>query len=148
MALLIQVMITLTMAAVGLGLGLWVDLYRFINRRGAPPLSPLVELLFWAVITAIVFSVLFTISHLELRLYMFLSLGLGLAVYFVCLSKAVTRCYNRLFTLIANLLAWLVRAMRPLAVPFRFLAALGDNLARLVVAAAIQVMIPKGNEQA
>lgn len=136
MTLLVQGLVTLTMIVVGLCLGLWIDLYRFLNRGGKPPLSPLLELLFWATTTAVVFAVLFSINHLELRFYVFFSLGLGLGVYYLWLSKFVLKAYHCLFCFVANAVAWLIKAVLPLAIPFRLISALAENICRLIIAAA------------
>ena len=97
MSLLTQAIIFAVMLATGLALGLWFDLFRFINCRGR--WAPFLDLLLWAAATCAVFVVLMNVNYLELRFYVFLSLTLGLLLYFKLFSRHVLHLYRFLLPL-------------------------------------------------
>lgn len=128
MILFVQGSIFLITMLTGVGLGLWIDLYRFINGRGKLPFIPVWDLFFWAVNTCIVFTVLMNVNFLELRLYVLLSMGIGLFIYYKYLSCHILRVYLWGFTSCVKMIKWLWHISRPLALPFRAAAGLLDHL--------------------
>ncbi|MGI6038263.1 MAG: spore cortex biosynthesis protein YabQ [Limnochordia bacterium] len=77
----------------GLLLGCLFDIYRVFRgllRPGAL-LTPILDLLFWAVATPAVFLLLLTSNWGELRFYVFLGMGLGLFLYGTVLTHFVLR---------------------------------------------------------
>lgn len=128
MTLILQSMVFLIMLATGAMLGLWIDLFRFLNRKGKLPISPILDLLFWAVITCIVFIVLININFLELRFYVFLSLGIGLYVYFQVFSCHILHLYAWAFTIVVKMLKWFWRMLRPLGLPLQVASGLVDRI--------------------
>jgi len=121
-----QVLIFGILLCTGFLLGLWLDLFRFINRRGKTPFYPLLDLLFWAVIVCIVFLVLINTNYLELRLYLFIGLGLGLLIYLKTLSRHILHLYTWGFEFIIKMIQWLGRILRPLTIPARLASGLLD----------------------
>ena len=74
----------------GAGLGLVYDLFRLLRRRvRLPLLGPVLDLLFWVVVTAGLFLYAISAGGGELRIYMALALFLGAAAYFLLLSRPV-----------------------------------------------------------
>lgn len=114
------------MVCTGLLLGFWLDLFRFINRRGRTLLYPVMDLLFWAVIICTVFIVLINTNYLELRLYLFIGLGLGLLLYLKILSRHILHLYTWGFSFIIKMIKWLGRVLRPLTLPARLASGLLD----------------------
>jgi len=141
--LVVQGIVFGTMLLTGALLGLWIDLFRLINRRGKTPFPVFLDLLFWAVITCVVFVVLINVNFLELRLYVFFSMGLGLYSYFKLLSRHVLQLYVWGFGILVKMLKWTWWIVRPLALPLRAASGLLDNiiLAALTLIASIFVRI-------
>ncbi|HOB35606.1 MAG: hypothetical protein GX090_06845 [Firmicutes bacterium] len=131
MSLLTQAIIFAVMLATGLALGLWFDLFRFINCRGR--WAPFLDLLLWAAATCAVFVVLMNVNYLELRFYVFLSLTLGLLLYFKLFSRHVLHLYRFLFTFILRVAKFLRRLLVP---PLGVAAWLVDGPVELAMALA------------
>lgn len=136
MSLLTQAIIFAVMLATGLALGLWFDLFRFINYRGR--LAPVLDLLFWAATTCAVFVVLMNVNYLELRLYVFLSLALGLLWYFKLFSRHVLHLYSCLFVFILRMAKFLRRLLAP---PLGIAAWLVDGPVELAVTLTARVAV-------
>lgn len=126
MTLSTQAIVFGTMLCTGILLGFWLDLFRLINRRGKAPYLLILDLLFWVVIICAVFIVLYITNHLELRFYVFFSLGLGLALYLKIFSRHILQLYIWGFELIIKMLKWLGRVFRPLTLPARLVSGLVD----------------------
>lgn len=143
MTLSLQSLIFATMLLTGVFLGLWLDLFRFINRRGKLPIPFFLDIIFWAVITAVVFTVLINVNYLELRLYIFFALGLGLFLYLKLCSRYILVFYAWAFGLTAKVLKWLWRLIHPLGMPLRVASGLLDSamLAVLILTAWIMVKL-------
>lgn len=144
MTLLIQGMIFAAMMATGLVLGLWVDLFRFINKRGQVIFAPVIDLLFWAVMTCVVFVVLINLNFLELRMYVFLSLALGLVLYFKLFSCHIMQLYAWGFETTVKVLKWLWRCVQPVGFLFRAAAGLVDMVVALIFELFIKIMVRVG----
>lgn len=141
MTLFVQGSIFLITLLTGIGLGLWIDLYRFINGRGKLPFIPVWDLFFWTVNTCIVFTVLMSVNFLELRMYVLLSMGIGLYLYFKCLSCHILRVYLWGFTSFVKMIKWLWHIFRPLALPFRVAAGLLDFLVLRLMALLARAVV-------
>lgn len=135
MTLSLQFTVFALMSGIGLLLGLWFDLYRFVNRRRTP-LAPLLDVIFWAVVTGSILVVLMAVNHLELRLYVFVSMGLGFFVYLRLFSALILKFYEKVFTLLVRCLRFLLVILKPLTFPLRLAGALTDNLALVMINAA------------
>lgn len=147
MTLIIQGTIFLTMLGTGALLGLWIDLFRFLNRKGRLPFPPVFDLMFWAVITCVIFVVLININYLELRLYVFISLGLGMLLYFRTLSSQIMQFYAWAFEIVVKMLKWILRMISPLGLPLKVASGLVDGVTTgiLHISAGLAVRIGQIN---
>jgi len=113
--------------ALGILMGVFFDFYRVLNRLLHPPrlVIQVGDLLFWLVLTGVVFTILFLGNWGEVRAYVFLGLALGLVIYFKWFSRLFIRLFNRVLRLVGRVLrfvgqivgwpirrlAWLARLM-------------------------------------
>lgn len=108
--------------AAGITAGLVFDLYRLARRhlRPNPGMSWLMDLLFWLVLTPVVFALLLLSNWGELRFYVLLGLASGLVLYFGLFSHPVLNILTGLFRclgqallavgqMILGVLSWPVR---------------------------------------
>ena len=132
-----------TMMLCGLAMGLAFDVYRVASHRFhvARWILPALDAAYWAAATLGVFAVLLTSNQGEVRMYVFLGLGIGVTGYFGLFSPWVVRIAGKLIDALKTLalFAWkLVRIL--LVVPVfwvvRLLAKLLDILF-IVTAAAL-----------
>jgi len=105
MSLREQIYAFLVMILTGIASGFCYDFYLVLKRRWKLRRTGtgVGDLLFWAVLTALVFSLLVVGNYGELRLYVFISLGLGLLLYFRILSKSMVSLLQKLFNIIQKL---------------------------------------------
>jgi spore cortex biosynthesis protein YabQ len=131
------------MIVCGLAMGTVFDFYRVAAERFHIPrwVLPVLDVAFWAAATLGVFSVLLDSNHGEVRMYVFLGLGIGVTGYFGLFSSWVVKLAAWLYETgkrIASLLWRTVRVL--LIVPFlwivRLLAKLLD-VAFVVIAALL-----------
>jgi spore cortex biosynthesis protein YabQ len=89
----------------GLVLGGFFDLYR--TWRGTIKVSRLVtavgDLFFWLVVLVTAILLIFRSTWLELRLYVWLAVGLGLVLYLTVFSSLLIPCFVKLWRI---LLCW------------------------------------------
>lgn len=90
----------------GLAMGTAFDVYRVASHRFrvARWLLPGLDVVYWAAATFLVFSQLLDSNHGEVRMYVFLGLGIGVTGYFGLFSGTVMK-----------LTAWLIDRLRQLA---------------------------------
>jgi len=137
-----QGMTIATMMLCGLAMGLVFDVYRVASHRFhvARWLLPALDAAYWAAATLGVFAVLLASNQGEVRMYVFLGLGIGVTGYFGLLSSWMVRLTGRLIDIIKSLLLFLWRIVRallivPLLWVVRLLAKLLDIV--FVVTAAV-----------
>jgi len=137
-----QGMTIATMMLCGLAMGLVFDVYRVASHRFhvARWLLPALDAAYWAAATLGVFAVLLASNQGEVRMYVFLGLGIGVTGYFGLLSSWMVRLTGRLIDIIKSLLLFLWRLVRallivPLLWVVRLLAKLLDIV--FVVTAAV-----------
>ena len=130
------------MVLCGICMGTAFDLYRVSFRRFRLPrwLLPALDAAFWAAATLTVFQVLRSHNHGEVRLYVFLGLGVGVTGYFGLASSWVIRTITWLLDAILRVGNWIWRMFRlvvivPVAFIVRLLARLLD--VAFVVTAAL-----------
>lgn len=87
----------------GIGMGVVFDGYRVVSNelRFAKWTLPLLDLLYWAAATLVVFQVLSAGNNGEVRAYVFLGLSLGVIAYFLLFSRAVIAIVH-----------WIIKAVR------------------------------------
>lgn len=134
------------MAACGLAMGLAFDLCRVVTHRFRLPrwLLPALDLVYWTAATIAVFRVLLGHNHGEVRLYVYLVLGIGVTGYFGLFSPQVLRIAARLLDAGIRAVRWIWRMLRivtvtPVTLLVRSLAKLLDVL--FLITAAILVWI-------
>ena len=105
MSLQVQFVTLAMMIASGIGMGATFDGYRVVSNelRIGRLWIPVLDLLYWAAATLMVFRVLASSNEGEVRVYVFLGLMIGVAFYFWLLSGTVVK-----------LARWLVGAVRSL----------------------------------
>lgn len=132
-------------------MGLLFDLHRVAaaRYRAVRRLAPGLDVLYWVVSALLVFGVLLAVNHGQLRVFVFLGLGIGVTGYFGLLSPAVVRLVTLLLEaaggtvralrrglamLVLRPSGWLVRALAQLTdVAFLLILALVVGLARLAL---------------
>ncbi|MBB6669571.1 spore cortex biosynthesis protein YabQ [Cohnella nanjingensis] len=131
------------MVLCGLGMGALFDVYRVSSRRFhlARWLLPAFDLLYWVAATIVVFRVLLANNLGEVRLYVFLGLGIGITGYFGLFSPFVIKLTSGTITVVGRLFRLIWRTFRTLLLnPFlwivRMLARLLD-IAFIVTAAIL-----------
>lgn len=132
-----------TMMLCGLAMGLAFDVYRVASHRFhvARWLLPALDAAYWAAATLGVFTVLLTSNQGEVRLYVFLGLGIGVTGYFGLLSSWMVRITGKLIDAFKALVLFAWRVVRALLIVpvlwvVRLLAKLLDILF-IVTAAAV-----------
>jgi spore cortex biosynthesis protein YabQ len=101
----------------GFAMGLAFDLYRVVSNRFRIPrwLFPALDIVFWAAATLGVFKVLLGHNNGEVRLYVFLGLGIGVTGYFGLFSTWIARTFARILDLVVRLASWFWKMLRMLA---------------------------------
>ena len=110
MSLREQIYAFLVMILTGIASGFCYDFYLVLKRRWKLKKigTGVGDLLFWAALTALVFSLLVVGNYGEIRFYVFIALGLGLVLYFKIISKSMVSLLQKLFNIIQKL--WLLTA--------------------------------------
>jgi spore cortex biosynthesis protein YabQ len=140
-SLAIQGLIFAVMFSVGVFVGLWGDLLRVVTRKGNNITKAIADLLFWASIICLVFAVLMQLNFLELRLYAFVSMGLGVFLYFHFLSAITLKFYQWAFETGLKVLKWLWRITLPLRAVLRAIAAIPDIINLLFLSLASVILL-------
>ena len=112
---------------IGVVAGFCYDLYKV--TRGTLRLrkigTALGDVLFWIVLTGVVFTLLLMSNWGEVRLYVFLGLVLGAVIYLSILSRSTTSLLQLTFKTIRRLWKFFIRLLdfvwRLICLPFRFL---------------------------
>lgn len=141
MALAAQALIFLEMLGLGFALGLWGDMLRLVSRRRAKILVAALDILFWAAALCLVFIVLFNLNFLEIRLYAFASLALGVFFYFRYFSPLALRFFAWVYRVSLKAAAVLARVLAPLLLPLRYAAIILDRVSLFfifLIAAALE----------
>jgi len=107
-------------SAIGIGLliGVMFDLYRGMWKKCAPSSKtmPLWDIIWWLLVTALVFFILLNINWGELRLYLFLGQIIGFVIYY----KKISPHFLKRFIVF---LTWLEKTVKKLVIivviPFR-----------------------------
>ncbi|TFE24119.1 spore cortex biosynthesis protein YabQ [Cohnella luojiensis] len=128
-----QGMTIASMMLCGLAMGLVFDVYRVSSHRFhvARWILPALDVVYWAAATLGVFSILLSINQGEVRMYVFLGLGIGVTGYFGVLSGWVIKIAGKLIDIFQSLFHFLWKLFNTLVlIPFlwivRILAKLLD----------------------
>ncbi|RUS48319.1 spore cortex biosynthesis protein YabQ [Cohnella sp. AR92] len=130
----------------GLAMGVFFDAYRVACHRFSVSrwMIPGFDVVYWFLATLFVFHELLQRNHGEVRLYVFLGLGIGVTGYFGLFSSTVIKAIRLLFRVGQNVLQAIWRTVRILLiVPFlwivRLLARILETL--FIVIAALLLWI-------
>lgn len=116
----------------GIAMGLLFDICRTLASRFQVPrwLLPPLDIVYWMASTLGVFWVLLRYNQGEVRMYVFLGLGIGVTGYFALMSHGVIKAANALISFLIRSAGWLKRLLRVvLVIPG---SALVHGLARLL----------------
>ncbi len=132
----------------GLAMGTAFDVYRVATHRFhvARWLLPGLDVVYWAAATLAVFNLLLNHNHGEVRMYVFLGLGIGVTGYFGLFSGTVAKVSGWVFEQLRRLLRvlWQIGdslAFKPLKWMVRLLAKLLDIV--FIVTAALLLWLGK-----
>lgn len=117
----------------GVSLGVFFDLFRVIRGLLRPGFfsTPLLDLLFWALVTPVLILYLLLANWGELRGYVVIGLALGFFFYKLLLSGIVTGILLWLFNLIMTVLSFILTLfLRLVSAPLVLLADLKLSWAR------------------
>jgi spore cortex biosynthesis protein YabQ len=130
----------------GLVMGLVFDVYRVASHRFhvARWLLPALDLVYWAAATLGVFGILLGNNEGEVRMYVFLGLGIGVTGYFGLLSNWVVKLSGKLFDILKSLFLFVWKLIRALAITpilwiIRLLAKLLDIVFIVTVATLLWI---------
>lgn len=143
-----QWMTIASMMMCGLAMGIVFDVYRVASHRFhvARWLLPALDVIYWAAATLGVFSILLGSNQGEVRLYVFLGLGIGITGYFGLISSWVVKLSGKILDIIISLFQFLWKMVNTLLLtPFlwivRLLAKLIDIL--FIIIAALLLWLGK-----
>lgn len=112
------------MLGCGLAIGFAFDVFRVLALRLRLPrwTIPLLDLCFWTMATYFVFRVLFFSNYGQVRLFVFIGLFAGVALYFTALSPAAVAFINWIIKLVIGLYRILKRTVELVIIaPIRML---------------------------
>ncbi|RKP45416.1 spore cortex biosynthesis protein YabQ [Cohnella endophytica] len=143
-----QGMTIASMMLCGLAMGMAFDVYRVASHRYhvARWLLPALDVAYWAAATLAVFGILLAKNEGEVRMYVFLGLGIGVTGYFGLFSQWVIKLTGKLIDTVNSLIHFLWKLFNTLIwTPFlwivRLLAKLLDIL--FVITAALLLWVGK-----
>lgn len=102
------------MLASGVLIGILFDLYRVLAHELRFPrwLIPLLDLLYWATVTVLVFRILLYGNFGQVRPFVFLGLFAGYTLYFLGLSRTSMRIIKLLIRVVESIIQFLVRTVQ------------------------------------
>jgi spore cortex biosynthesis protein YabQ len=143
-----QWMTIASMMMCGLAMGTVFDVYRVASHRFhvARWLLPALDVVYWAAATLGVFSILLESNQGEVRMYVFLGLGIGVTGYFGLFSGWVVKLSGSLIDILKSLFRFIGKLVNTLLlIPFlwivRLLAKLIDIL--FIITTAILLWLGK-----
>ena len=129
-------------------MGLVFDVYRVASHRFhiSRWLLPALDVVYWAAATLGVFSILLSNNEGEVRMYVFLGLGVGVTGYFGLFSHWVVKLSGKLIDMLKSLFHFLWKVVNTLVlVPFLWIVRLLAKLLDIVfiVTAALVLWVGK-----
>lgn len=90
----------------GIIIGILFDFYRSLksNFKIVKKLSLVFDILFWAIVTIIIFVTINFIESFDLRYYHFIALFSGFIIYYITISKFILSVINKFIYLITNII--------------------------------------------
>lgn len=132
------------MVLCGACMGMAFDLYRVSFHRFHIPrwLLPALDIAFWAAATLGVFNVLRENNDGEVRLYVFLGLGIGITGYFGLFSERVIQLANWIYKVLHQIAAWIWKLFRLLLiVPLRWMIRLLTKVLDIIFIITLALLI-------
>lgn len=89
----------------GIAIGLLFDFYRVLraNFKIVKKISFVFDIIFWTLITTVVFITINLLEKFDLRYYHFVALFLGFILYYNTISKYIFSIFNKLTSFITSL---------------------------------------------
>lgn len=89
----------------GIAIGLLFDFYRSLRRnfKVVRKVSFLFDLIFWLLITGVIFTTINALEKFDLRYYHFVALFLGFVLYYYTISKYVFMIFNKIISFVTSL---------------------------------------------
>lgn len=89
----------------GIVIGLIFDLYRALrkNFKVVRKISIIFDVIFWFLITIVIFTTINLLERFDLRYYHFIALFLGFILYYNTISKYVLSIFNKIISFITSL---------------------------------------------
>lgn len=140
MSLHVQFLTMGFMLGCGLAIGFVFDVYRVLAGKLRLPrwTIPLLDLTFWASATLFVFRVLFFSNYGQVRLFVFIGLFAGVALYFTAISPAAIAFIKWIIRLVISLYRILKRTVEIVIIaPIRQLYKLFTIILGILAAIAI-----------
>lgn len=90
----------------GLIIGIFFDLFRVLRKSFKTPdiVTYMEDILFWILTGIFLMYIIFHFSFGEIRLYMFISIGIGLIMYFLIISKYFISLNVKIINVIKNII--------------------------------------------
>ncbi|NLT94978.1 MAG: spore cortex biosynthesis protein YabQ [Clostridia bacterium] len=142
------------LVTIGIGFlaGILFDIYRVLRLLWAPrKLGTFIgDILFWLIMTFVVFSLLLVGNWGELRIYVFIGISVGVYLYMRFLSKKWQKIIRHIFifafkilTGLGKLISWPIKmVMKILIIPIGFLIA-GLNSVMILVKKGLKAVASK-----
>ena len=89
----------------GIAIGLIFDLYRALrlNFKIVRKISLVFDVIFWFLITIVIFTTINLLEKFDLRYYHFVALFLGFILYYNTISKYILIAFNKIISFITSL---------------------------------------------
>lgn len=89
----------------GIVIGLLFDLYRALrsNFKIVRKISFIFDIIFWIIITIVIFTTVNLLERFDLRYYHFVALFLGFILYYNTISKYILIIFNKLISFLTSL---------------------------------------------
>ena len=89
----------------GIVIGLIFDLYRALrkNFKVVRKISIIFDVIFWFLITIVIFTTINLLERFDLRYYHFIALFLGFILYYNTISKYILILFNKIISFITGL---------------------------------------------
>ncbi len=109
-----QIISFLLLVILGGLVGFIYDIYRTVRRVWQPKYWGTLfgDTLFWLLITVISYAFLLLSNWGEVRLYVFLAMGLGFSAYLRCLSKPVLRRMFKAYLTVSMIFSYIFKIFR------------------------------------
>ncbi len=95
----------------GIAIGMLLDFYRALRRnfKIITQVSILFDVIFWILITGVIFITVNVLEQFELRYYHFIALFLGFFLYYNTISKYILIAFNNIIYFVTSLFKKIIR---------------------------------------